>query len=40
MVGRSGEEVHTRDKDHEWEMPFIGDLDRHLDSQIESINYR
>lgn len=33
-------EVHTRDKDHEWQMmdAFIGYLDRHLGSQIESIS--
>jgi len=33
-------EIHTRAKDHEWQVmdAFIGYLDRHLGEQIESIS--
>jgi len=33
-------EIHTKVKDHEWQMmeAFIGYLDRHLGEQIESIS--
>lgn len=33
-------EIHSRVKDHEWQMmdAFIGYLDRHLSEQIESIS--
>jgi hypothetical protein len=33
-------ELHTRAKDHEWQMmdAFIGYLDRHLGDHIESIS--
>ncbi|MBI3411502.1 MAG: hypothetical protein HY040_24505 [Planctomycetes bacterium] len=33
-------EIHTHSKDHEWQMlqAFIGYLDRHMGSQIESIS--
>lgn len=33
-------EIHTRVKDHEWQMlqAFIGYLDRHLGSEVDSIS--
>jgi hypothetical protein len=33
-------EIHTRAKDHEWQMlqAFVGYLDRHLGEEIESIS--